>query len=177
MSETPIDEPTSPGPEKSTEYEDVMGDVLKDLVRRGELRSAATPKPARTRMHPAIPPVLAFVSIWLWVFPPAVLRPDVPTIPPANQEAGLRMEMWDQRVHILRYRSEHGRLPGSLDEVGEGSTAVEYTRLTDDVFRLSGTAGDVPVSYTSTEPVEDLLGDAVSIVGGVSSTPRGADVP
>ncbi|HIF08243.1 MAG TPA: hypothetical protein EYQ64_15290 [Gemmatimonadetes bacterium] len=73
-----------------------------------------------------IPPILALISIWLWAFPPAALQPDAPTIPPANQEAGLRMEMFIQVNSIRRYQTENGRLPGTLDEVGNGSAGLRY---------------------------------------------------
>ncbi len=173
MSEKPKDESGPPRPAKSTEYGDAISDVLKDQVRRDKLRSAATPKPSRTRVHPSIPLVLALLLIWLWAFPPAALLPDVPTISPARQEAGLRMEMFTQRAHILRYQAEYGSLPDGLDQVGGRPVGVEYTRLANGVFQLSGTAGDITVNYTSTQPEEDLLGDAIGIVSGRSSTPGG----
>ncbi len=84
------------------------------------------------------------------------------------------MEMYFQRARILGYRLEHGTLPDGLDDVGEQSNAVQYTRLADDVFRLSGTAGDFTLSYTSTQPEADLLQNADAIVSGISSTPGGA---
>ena len=174
MSENPPDESEPPRPDKATEYGDAIIDVLKDQVRRDELRSAAAPKVGRTRVHPFIPPILALVSIWLWVFPPAVLVPDVPTIPLANQEAGLRMQMTIHRARIVVFQSQYGRLPNNLDEVGEAGVVVEYTRLPDDVFRLTGTTGEISVNWNSTQPFEELVGDADSIVSGISSTPEGA---
>ena len=175
MDEKHIDESEPPAQQQSSEYGDALSDVLKDQVRRDELRSAATPKAARARVHPSVPPALALLSIWLWVFPPSALIPEVPTIPPAAQEAGLRMEMFIQLNNIIRYRSEHGNLPSGLDDVGDRPDGVQYTRLADGVFQLSGRTGDVTVDYTSTEPVEDLLADAMGLVSGiVSSTPGGA---
>jgi len=103
-----------------------------------------------------------------------VLIPEVPTIPPAVQEAGLRMNMLVQLNQIQQFLSEYGRLPETLDEVGERPDGVQYTRLSDDVFQLSGKSGDVSVDYTSTEPLAELAADAMAIVSGVSSTPPGA---
>ena len=174
MDEEHIDESAPPGRQQSSEYGDALSDVLKDQVRRDELRSTATPKAARTRVHPSVPPALALLSIWLWVFPPAALIPEVPTITPAVQEAGLRMEMFIQLTKIQRYMLENGRLPTGLDDVGERSNGVQYRRLGDDVFQLSGSTGDITVDYTSTEPQEELLGEARAIVSGVRSTPPGA---
>ena len=174
MDEKQINEPAPPDRQQSSEYGDALSDVLKDQVRRDELRSAATPKAPRTRVHPSVPPVLALVSIWLWMFPPPVLIPELPTVPLATQEAGLRMEMFIQLTKIQRYMLENGSLPTGLDDVGERSDGVQYRRLGDDVFQLSGKTGDITVDYTSTEPEDELLGDARTIVSGVTSTPAGA---
>ena len=132
-------------------------------MHRKGLRSATS---ARPHLHPGIPPILAITSIWLWAFPPAVLQPEVTIIPPANQEAGLRMEMFLQFVNVQRYVSANGRLPNDLEEAGDGSDEVLYTREAGNSFRLTGRVGDITVVFTSTEPVEDLLGDAVAIVSG-----------
>jgi hypothetical protein len=170
MSDTYIDESNPPNPPKEGEYGDVLSDVLNDQVRRNELRNnAVSGPPRRARLHPVVPPILALVSIWLWAFPPSVLRPEPPTIPVANQEAGLRMEMYIQVNKIQGYVSEHGRLPKNLEEVGDASSAVRYEALTASVFRLNGQTGAVMVAYTSTDPVEVLLADAQTIVSGAGS--------
>ena len=171
---SPAPKPKSPTWPKSSEYGDALSGILKDQARRKELRSALAPTSGRRALHPFIPPILALVSVWLWAFPPAVLIPEVPTIPPAVQEAGLRMNMLVQFNQIQQFLSEYGRLPETLDEVGGRPDGVEYTRLSDGVFQLSGKSGDVTVDYTSTEPLAELAADAMAIVSGVSSTPPGA---
>jgi hypothetical protein len=158
----------------SSEYEDALADILKDQARRTELRDAPAQGSARPRLHPAVPPVLALVSFWLWVFPPAVLDPAVPPIPPVAQEAGLRLEMAIQVNNIRQYVAENGRLPNDLAEVTDGNVALRYVPLGGNLFRLSGQAGDVTVDFNSNEPVEELIGDAIAIVsGGAPSTPSG----
>jgi len=174
MDEKHRDESASPDRHQSSEYGDALSDVLEDQVRRDELRSAAAPKVGRIRVHASVPPVLALVSIWLWVFPPPVLIPEVPTIPPAAQEAGLRMNMLIQRNNVLRYVSEHGMLPSNLDQLGDREDGVQYTRLGNGVFQLSGKSGDVVVDYKSTDPAGDLEANAYAVVSGTSSTPGGA---
>ncbi len=175
MDEKHANESEPSGQAQASEYGDALSDVLKDQARRDELRSAPPQKVARTRVHPSIPPFLAVISIWLWVLPPSALQPVVPTIPPAQQEAGLRMEMFIQVNNIKRYVAEHGRLPNDLTDVGESAEGIRYLQLTDNVFRLSGQSGDIEVVFTSSEPEASLLADANAIVSGrVSSTPRGA---
>ncbi len=50
-----------------------------------------------------------------------------------------------------------------------------YTLEAGNTFRLTGTVGEITVDFSSTEPVEALLGDAVAIVSGGGVSPsRGA---
>ena len=173
MSEKQIAESKPPSWPESREYGDALSDILKDQARRKELRSAAAPRSGRARLHPSIPPVLALVSIWLWAFPPDALLPVTPSIPPANQEAGLRMEMFMQFINIQRYAAENGRLPSDLGEVGDGPDEVLYTLESGNTFRLTGRVGEITVDFTSTEPVEELLRDAIAIVSGRAPSPSG----
>jgi len=113
------------------------------------------------------------LSIWLWAFPPAALIPEVPTIPPAVQEAGLRMNMLIQVNQIQQFRSDYGRLPENLDELGDRPDGVQYTRLSDGTFQLRGKSGDVTVDWESTESVDELVDvESLAIVRGVPSTPE-----
>jgi hypothetical protein len=173
MNDKHTDKAKPPTWPESSEYGDALSDILKDQVRRKELRDVPAPTSGRPRLHPAIPPVLALVSVWLWFFPPSALRPSVPSIPPANQEAGLRMEMFMQVLNIQRYVSENGRLPSDLGEVGDGPEQVQYTLQEGNTFRLTGQVGDITVNFTSDESVEELLGNAIAVVSGRGSSPSG----
>ena len=65
--------------------------------------------------------------------------------------------------------------PGALTMWATGPTVFSTRDWPTAFFKLSGRTGDVAVDYTSTEPVEDLLADAMGLVSGiVSSTPGGA---
>ena len=70
-----------------------------------------------------------------------------------------------QLARIQRFVRDNGRLPASLQETEEElMTGVEYIHLADSTFRLRGIIGGVVVDYVSTQPVEELLQDAVNIV-------------
>ena len=158
---------------KSSEYGDALTDVLKDQARRNELRRAAPSGRKKARLHPLIPPALALVSIWLWAVPPSILQPVAPSIPPANQEADLRMEMFIRSLEIQRYVAANGTLPpvaGGLDDIPDG---VEYAPLGNGVYRLRGRTGDITVDYISTESTEQLLGNAQAIVSGLGGPSNG----
>ena len=173
MRDKPQNSTTPPRQATSGEYGDALSDILKDQARRKELRRAPGPKPGRRRLHPIVSPMLAVVAIWLWVFPPAALRPVVPTIPLANQEAGLRMEMVIQAGKIQQYLEENGRLPDNLQEVGESPDAVQYIPLTGNAFQLTGETGDITITFTSTDPLDELLADALTIVSESGSATTG----
>ena len=61
--------------------------------------------------------VLALLAIWLWVSPPAALRPPPPApLPVIVQESGLRMDVFMVAVRILNFQSTTGRLPTTVEE-------------------------------------------------------------
>ena len=70
-----------------------------------------------------------------------------------------------QLARIQRFMRDNGRLPTSLQETEqELVTGVEYTPLADSTFRLRGIIGGVTVDYVSTQPIEELLQNAVQVV-------------
>ncbi len=79
------------------------------------------------------------------------------------------MEMFIQYGKIQAYVAEHGRLPDDLGDLDEANDGVVYTPLALNVFRLSGRTGDIEVDFTSTDPPEELLGNAQAIVSGLAS--------
>ena len=83
------------------------------------------------------------------------------------------MEMFMQFINIQRYVEENGRLPSDLEEVGDGPDEVLYTLEGGDTFRLTGRVGEITVDFTSTEPVEALLRDAIAVVSGRVPSPPG----
>ena len=93
--------------------------------------------------------------------------------PLANQEAGLRMEMVIQAGKVLQFLEENGRLPDDLQEVGDSPDAVRYIALAGNVFQLTGETGEITITFTSTEPLEELLADALTIVSGNGSATTG----
>ena len=158
--------PTSPERKTGSEYGDALANVLDDQHERLERRKKSSPHPTRRSLNPLVAPVLAGISFWLWVFPPAALQPTPPPeVAIAVQEAGLRMEMSAQLARIQRFVRDNGRLPASLQETEEELlTGVEYIPLADSTFRLRGNIGGVTIDYLSTQPIEELLQDAVQVV-------------
>lgn len=156
--------------ESASEYGDLLAEVMDDQAKRAQRRGAFKP-PRGSRMPATTAPVLAMVSLWLWVFPPTVLQPmPPPPVPVALQEAGLRVEMFLQLKRIQTYLAENGQLPDRLEDAGEVTKTVQYFPLVGSVFRLLGQANGVTVEYLSTQPTEELLTNAKDVitVGGRS---------
>ena len=159
--------PTSEG--QHGEYGYALSDVLEDQARRSERRRTGPVWRARRKINPLVPPSLAVFSFWLWIFPPQVLEPvPPPAVSEVHMEAGLRMEMVIQSARIQRYLEENGRLPNDLGEIDEGPSEIRYETISSTEFRLSGQAGSVSVSYTSTTPLADLLANATEVVSGLA---------
>ena len=84
------------------------------------------------------------------------------------------MGMLIQVNNIQRYVAENGRLPDDLGELGDSPVVVRYLPLGGDVFQLIGQTADISVDFMSTDPLADLIGDAIAIVSGsIPSTPSG----
>lgn len=156
--------------ESASEYGELLAEVMDDQAQRAERRGKSEP-PRGSRMPATTAPVLAAISIWLWVFPPTVLQPmPPPPVPVALQEAGLRMEMYFQLDRIQKYLSANGQLPDTLEDAGEVAEGVQYFPLVGSVFRLLGESNGVTVEYLSTQPAEELLADSKVVISGLASS-------
>jgi hypothetical protein len=82
------------------------------------------------------------------------------------------MEMFAQLARIQRFVRDNSRLPDSLQETEEELlTGVEYIPLADSTFRLRGIIGGGVIDYVSSQPVEEVLQDAVNVVTLQGGTP------
>jgi hypothetical protein len=82
------------------------------------------------------------------------------------------MEMFAQLARIQQFVRDNSRLPDSLQETEEELlTGVEYIPLADSTFRLRGIIGGGVIDYVSSQPVEELLQDAVNVVTLQGGTP------
>ena len=110
----------------------------------------------------AVAVVLAALSAYLWIAPPAMLVP--PPLPePTAQDvaAGLRMDLYTTALAIGRYQDQHGGLPPDLGALGRDvDPDVTYLTLGDHDYRLIGRRPGAEVRWDSGQPFTDLLGDA-----------------
>ncbi|MGK7312022.1 MAG: hypothetical protein ACN0LA_07245 [Candidatus Longimicrobiales bacterium M2_2A_002] len=112
--------------------------------------------------------VLLAITAWLWIFPPAFLRLDPPPPQPVGQEeAVLRFTVYVQAQRIKAFRQANGRLPETLEEVGEPLPDVRYTVLQPGLYQLTGSTGRVTVTYRSDLPLEEFVGSGADVLGAV----------
>ena len=164
------DHPAPQRPKGSgTEASEALRDVLEDITTRESRRREPSGSPPDRRPKPVgLIAVLLVVTVWLFVSPPALVRPaPIPLPPPEKIEAGLRMDMYVATLRIGRYQSAAGRLPGSLADVLEDpldAPDLSYEVLGGGQYRLTGTRDGSTVVWVSSQPVADLLSGARRIL-------------
>lgn len=120
-------------------------------------------KQGRQRYWPVA--VLAVITAWLWLFPPAFLRLEPPPPQPVEQEeAALRFTVYVQAQRIRAFHQETGRLPETLDEAGEPLPGMQYTRLHEDLYQLTGATDRVTLTYRSDLPLDEFIGDGAEVL-------------
>jgi len=103
--------------------------------------------------------VLAARPPWLFTPPPAAE-------PVALQDASARLLLAREAQRIRSYRTEHGRLPATLDEAGSPAREEDltYDRLPDGTFVLRLPRMTGALEYRSTTPEDEFLGASLQVV-------------
>lgn len=135
----------------------------------------AKEKAAQRRRRPTSPGTKTFftiVSIALFaggiyllaVRPAWFFTPPPPPETVAIQEASLRLTLVRETERVKRYRSQHRRLPGSLEEAGSPVKGLTYEKQSDSTFRLIATFGDGTIGLSSTDSVSTFLGNSLKVI-------------
>lgn len=107
-------------------------------------------------------------AAWLWVAPPALIRPPGPPEPPLELvEAEVRMTLYQAVLRLEAYRDSAGSYPEGLEVVFEGPEDLEgllYERLDPARFRLFATRGVASAMYQTGDSLAAVLGDAVQVL-------------
>ena len=107
---------------------------------------------------------IVFVCVYLYVE-----RPDwvFPTPPPPEslvvREASLRISIANAAQHIERFRQRTGRLPMTLAEAGAHGGGLDYEPV-NTAYKLLADTGGVRVSYNSSEPLAQFVGNSFKII-------------
>ncbi len=103
------------------------------------------------------------IAMWIWIWPPGVLRISPPGPPPVEvEQAALRLVMYFQAQKIEQYLLDTGSVPLELDEAGPVFQGMEYVRLTNSDYRILGRTRRVTATYSSVEPLDAFMGAGAS---------------
>ena len=167
------DRPRPPRPEirKSTgsETADLVSEVLKDAKQREEVRARKAAPVGRNRQRAAAIslPLAGAFSFYLWFGQPAWVTPNLPDpVSTEAAEAGLRVAMFFEAQKIESFRSQTGRLPDALGELG-GTAPPEmtYERVDARTYRLVGQSRGVTLTFNSDEAIQQFVGNAMDRLG------------
>jgi hypothetical protein len=151
-------------------YETLLQIMEQQSARAARDRADEERELKRQRRRPSrVPPwatiLLAIATLWIWLFPPAALRVDPPPPPPIEEEtAALRFTMYLQVQRIRAFQEANDRLPVRLEEAGPPLPAVEYHRLSDDLYQLNGATDRVLLTYRSDLPLDEFVGAGADVV-------------
>ena len=162
--------PDKPELRKATgaETADLVSEVLKDAKHREEIRSRKAPMGRnRQRVAAVSLPLAGAFSFYLWFGQPAWVTPTLPDpVTPEAADAGLRVAMYFQVRRIEEFRTQSGRLPETLQEMG-GTPPSEMTYQLVDArtYQLVGQSRGVTLTFNSEEAIQEFVGDAMSRLG------------
>jgi hypothetical protein len=107
---------------------------------------------------------IVFVCVYLYVERPDWVFPTPPT--PESvvvREASLRISIANAAQHVERFRQRTGRLPMTLAEAGAHEGGLDY-QPANTVYKLQADTDGVVVSYDSSEPLAQFVGNSFKII-------------
>jgi len=145
------------------EAADAVADVLKHAADRTEAAKKRVGPKSQPKWMLPLGLNLGLLAAYLLVAQPQWVEVS-PTRPPPveRQIANLRIAMWAHGiVRIGTFLDREGRLPASLEEAGGAPLVglVDYRIRDDGSYVLTGTIGNVVISYDSaTQTAEEFTG-------------------
>jgi hypothetical protein len=124
------------------------------------------PPPARGLLKAVLAAglVVGCVGVWLVaVYSPRATRTGLPTCPD-QRNAVMRLRLVEQAQAIETYLDKFDRLPPNLAATGDSLVGVTYIPKKGDDYELVVHDRDLLVSYSSRKPLDEFVGDAVSVL-------------
>jgi len=136
--------------------------LIQDRVRQ-RVEDAKVPPPQSGRGFRNTAAVIALALAALVVVRPAWLFPPPVAESPALKEASLRVRIYIETERVERYRQNEGRLPATLLESGGDTTGLKYVQ-DGESYSISGANGGLALTYSSTTPAADFLGNSYELI-------------
>ena len=166
--EPPRSKKSDPRNAPGAETADLVSEVLQDAKRRQEARTRKAPIGRnRQRVAAVSLPLAGAFSFYLWFGNPAWVTPTMPNpVTTEKAEAGLRVAMFFEAQKIESFKTQSGRLPETLLELG-GSAPGEmtYSRLDARTYQLVGQSRGVTLTFNSDQAIQQFVGDAMERLG------------
>jgi len=147
--------------------------ALRDVMQRAveQQREITAPKPLRGSGRAVALSILllllAGLCAYSWIERPEFIwGPNPKNVPPARQEANLRVAMYLLAQRVATYRAQTGYLPESLAPIGDSIDGVSYHVVHDTVFELRGLAAGKAVTLRSDQSLDAFLGNSFQIIQG-----------
>lgn len=150
-------------PARPTPKANVAAMVSEIMEEQRKNAEEAAPPPSR-RVSSLVAAFSVFaMCAWVWIAPPPWLVPQ-PAAPPSREyrEASTRVALALHAQRVEAYRSSHGRLPRTKQEVGISSDQVAYDRTDSLSYELVARVDGQPVSYKSSQPRDRYLAEAMT---------------
>jgi len=152
-----------------TERDAALAAVLRHEAQRAEMEELYRERVEKqtTSLGPrhAALAVSLVLTVWVWLFPPALIQiPEVPPPPVAEEEATLRLVMYFQAQKVEQFVIENGRTPDELADAGPTFPGMDYVKLTDRHYRILGRTDRLTLSLSSAESSEDFIGAGASVL-------------
>lgn len=138
----------------------MVSEIMEEARKNAE---EAAPAPSRRISSVVAALIVMALCAWAWIAPPSWLVPP-PVAPPSREyrEASTRVALALHAQRIEAYRSSHGRLPRTKQEVGIVSDQVTYDRADSLSYELTSRVDGQPVSYKSSQPRDRYLAEAMT---------------
>lgn len=155
---------------RKAEMANALAEVLSaQRTTSGELkayRAAAKSRADQPRFQPGW--LLIVVFAWGFIAYAWIARPDflfrvgtTPALSVEQREARMRYAVYLQRARVETFRARAGRLPETLLESGPVERGVEYERIAEDRYEISGSVDGTVLRLGDRMSADSFLGDAV----------------
>lgn len=128
-------------------------------------KNAEEPAPSRSRRVPSYlaAGIVVALCAWAWIAPPAWLVPR-PVGPTSREyrEASVRVALALHAQRIEAYKSSHGRLPRTKQEVGIAADQIGYSEVDSLTYELTSSVDGQPITYKSSQPRDRYLAEAMT---------------
>ena len=150
-------------PARPTQKPDVAALVTEIMEEARKNAEPPAPPKSRTIWTYTAAGIVFALCAWAWIAPPAWLVPQ-PVAAPSREyrEASVRVALALNAQRIEAYRTSHGRLPRTKQEVGIASDQIAYDRTDSLNFELSSNVDGATVSYKSSQPRDRYLAEAMT---------------